>query len=117
MPETLVDGWMKKRAYSISMRPTGLVDLSNNSLVEDLFNDGAVQVLVCTVTLALGVNLPAYTIVIKGTQIHNQAKGRWVELSCKCWVMPEDRNSTHMARASSSHFLETAGNWGTRRHS
>ena len=50
-------------------------------LVEDLFNDGAVQVLVCTATLAWGVNLPAHTVIIKGTQIYNPEKGRWVELS------------------------------------
>ena len=42
-------------------------------LVEDLFNDGAVQVLVCTANLpvAWGVNLPAHTVIIKGTQIYN----------------------------------------------
>lgn len=50
-------------------------------LVEDLFDDGAVQVLVCTATLAWGVNLPAHTVIIKGTQIYNPEKGRWVELS------------------------------------
>lgn len=50
-------------------------------LVEDLFDDGAIQVLVCTATLAWGVNLPAHTVIIKGTQIYNPEKGRWVELS------------------------------------
>ncbi|KAL4073668.1 putative RNA helicase [Scleroderma citrinum] len=53
----------------------------DRTLVEDLFADGAVQVLVCTATLAWGVNLPAHTVVIKGTQIYNPEKGRWVELS------------------------------------
>ena len=74
-------------------------------LVNDPFNDGAVQVLVCTATLAWGVNLPVHTVIIKGTQIHSPEKGRWVELSCKCWVVLEDRNSTHMARASSSQTI------------
>ena len=74
-------------------------------LVNDLFNDGAVQVLVCTVTLAWDVNLPVHTVIIKGTQIHNPEKGRWVELSCKCWVVLEDRNSTHMVRESSSQTI------------
>ncbi|KAG5352316.1 hypothetical protein C0989_002851 [Termitomyces sp. Mn162] len=50
-------------------------------LVEELFADGSVQVLVCTATLAWGVNLPAHTVIIKGTQIYNPEKGRWVELS------------------------------------
>ena len=50
-------------------------------LVEELFADGHLQVLVCTATLAWGVNLPAHTVIIKGTQIYNPEKGRWVELS------------------------------------
>ena len=49
--------------------------------VEDLFADGHLQVLVCTATLAWGVNLPAHTVIIKGTQIYNPEKGRWTELS------------------------------------
>jgi pre-mRNA-splicing helicase BRR2 len=53
----------------------------DRGLVEDLFADGSVQVLVCTATLAWGVNLPAHTVIIKGTQIYNPEKGRWVELS------------------------------------
>ena len=56
-------------------------------LVKDLFNDRVVQVLVCTTTLAWGANLPAHTIIIKGTQIYNLEKGHW--------VMLEDCNSTH----------------------
>ena len=53
----------------------------DRALVEDLFAGGAIQVLVCTATLAWGVNLPAHTVIIKGTQIYNPEKGRWVELS------------------------------------
>jgi pre-mRNA-splicing helicase BRR2 len=54
---------------------------SDRTLVEDLFHDGHIQVLVSTATLAWGVNLPAHTVIIKGTQIYNPEKGRWVELS------------------------------------
>lgn len=53
----------------------------DRTLVEDLFMAGDIQVLVCTATLAWGVNLPAHTVIIKGTQIYNPEKGRWVELS------------------------------------
>ena len=53
----------------------------DRGLVKDLFADGSVQVLVCTATLAWGVNLPAHTVIIKGTQIYNPEKGRWAELS------------------------------------
>lgn len=38
------------------------------------------QVLVSTATLAWGVNLPAHTVIIKGTQVYSPERGRWVEL-------------------------------------
>jgi pre-mRNA-splicing helicase BRR2 len=50
-------------------------------MVEDLFSDGHLQVLVSTATLAWGVNLPAHSVIIKGTQIYSPDKGKWVELS------------------------------------
>jgi hypothetical protein len=40
-----------------------------------------VQVLCCTATLAWGVNLPAYAVVIKGTQVYDSGKGAFVDLS------------------------------------
>ena len=42
---------------------------ADRTLVEDLFGDGHIQVLVSTATLAWGVNLPAHTVIIKGTQV------------------------------------------------
>jgi hypothetical protein len=36
---------------------------------------------VSTATLAWGVNLPAHTVIIKGTQVYNPVKGAWDELS------------------------------------
>ena len=53
----------------------------DRQLVEDLFADGHIQVLVSTATLAWGVNLPAHTVIIKGTQVYNPEKSRWCELS------------------------------------
>ena len=52
----------------------------DRTLVEELFADGHIQVLVSTATLAWGVNLPAYAVVIKGTQIYDSGKGAWVDL-------------------------------------
>ncbi|RHY34546.1 hypothetical protein DYB32_000856 [Aphanomyces invadans] len=53
----------------------------DRSLVEALFADGHVRVLCCTSTLAWGVNLPAHTVIIKGTQMYSAEKSDWVELS------------------------------------
>lgn len=49
--------------------------------VEELFMAGHIKVLVSTATLAWGVNLPAHTVIIKGTQVYSPEKGRWAELS------------------------------------
>ena len=54
---------------------------SDRNLVEKYFASGQIRVLVCTATLAWGVNLPAHTVIIKGTQIYSPDKGRWTELS------------------------------------
>jgi pre-mRNA-splicing helicase BRR2 len=53
----------------------------DRSLVEDLFASGHLQLLVSTATLAWGVNLPAHTVIIKGTKIYSPEEGKWVELS------------------------------------
>ena len=44
--------------------------------VERLFADRHIKVLVCTATLAWGVNLPANRVIIKGTRVFNGAKGQ-----------------------------------------
>ena len=54
---------------------------SDRDLVESLFADRHLNVLVSTATLAWGVNLPAHTVIIKGTQVYSPELGRWVELS------------------------------------
>jgi len=46
-----------------------------------LFGGRHLSVLVSTATLAWGVNMPAHTIIIKGTQIYSPEQGRWIELS------------------------------------
>ncbi|KAL8950757.1 MAG: hypothetical protein Q9222_003231 [Ikaeria aurantiellina] len=66
--------------YGLGIHHAGMTRADRSS-VEDLFADGMLQVLVCTATLAWGVNLPAHTVIIKGTQIYSPEKGSWVELS------------------------------------
>ena len=66
--------------YGFGIHHAGMSRTDRTS-VEDLFAEGYLQVLVCTATLAWGVNLPAHTVVIKGTQVYSPEKGSWVELS------------------------------------
>ncbi|KAI9878001.1 MAG: DEIH-box ATPase [Pleopsidium flavum] len=66
--------------YGFGIHHAGM-SRADRSSVEDLFADGMLQILVCTATLAWGVNLPAHTVIIKGTQIYSPEKGSWVELS------------------------------------
>ncbi|KAI9682874.1 MAG: DEIH-box ATPase [Trizodia sp. TS-e1964] len=66
--------------YGFGIHHAGM-NRADRTTVEDLFSDGSIQVLVCTATLAWGVNLPAHTVIIKGTQIYSPEKGSWVELS------------------------------------
>eukprot|EP00055_Hartaetosiga_balthica_P018407 m.134146 g.134146 ORF g.134146 m.134146 type:complete len:2176 (-) comp9519_c1_seq1:89-6616(-) len=53
----------------------------DRTIVEELFADFKIRVLVSTATLAWGVNLPAQTVIIKGTQVYSPEKGGWTELS------------------------------------
>ncbi|TYI62102.1 hypothetical protein E1A91_D10G221400v1 [Gossypium mustelinum] len=66
--------------YGFAIHHAGLAR-TDRQIVEELFGDGHVQVLVSTATLAWGVNLPAHTVIIKGTQIYSPEKGAWTELS------------------------------------
>ena len=52
----------------------------DRNLVEKYFADGLVKVLVCTATLAWGVNLPAHAVIIKGTEIYDSKHGSFVDL-------------------------------------
>ncbi|PAV84248.1 hypothetical protein WR25_16564 isoform D [Diploscapter pachys] len=65
--------------YGFAIHHAGM-NRVDRTLVEDLFADKHIQVLFSTATLAWGVNLPAHTVIIKGTQIYNPEKGRWTEL-------------------------------------
>lgn len=53
---------------------------SDRSLMESMFSKGYLKVLVCTATLAWGVNLPAHAVIIKGTQIYDAKRGTLVDL-------------------------------------
>ncbi|ODQ78795.1 hypothetical protein BABINDRAFT_167978 [Babjeviella inositovora NRRL Y-12698] len=86
---------LKQEAEGPKLKDTKLKDLlptgfgihhagltrEERSTVEDLFAEGYINVLVSTATLAWGVNLPAHTVIIKGTEVYSPEKGGWTQLS------------------------------------
>lgn len=66
--------------YGFAIHHAGM-NVADRTSVADLFAEGSIRVLVCTATLAWGVNLPAHTVIIKGTAVYSPEKGSWVELS------------------------------------
>ena len=53
--------------FGIAIHHAGL-EISDRQISHELYASGKVQVLVATSTLAWGVNLPAYLVIVKGTQ-------------------------------------------------
>jgi len=53
---------------------------SDRLLVERLFRMGVLKVLVCTATLAWGVNFPAHAVIIRGTEIYDASVGKFVDV-------------------------------------
>lgn len=66
--------------FGIGFHHAGL-ERKDRNLVEDLFADKHLAVLISTATLAWGVNLPAKTVIIKNTQVYSPELGRWTELN------------------------------------
>ncbi|XP_046420627.1 activating signal cointegrator 1 complex subunit 3 [Neodiprion fabricii] len=66
-------------SYGFSVHHAGMLRTDRN-LVEKYFADGLIKVLVCTSTLAWGVNLPAHAVVIRGTEIYDSKHGTFIDL-------------------------------------
>lgn len=54
---------------------------NDRTLTENMFEAGLIKVLCCTSTLAWGVNLPAHTVIIKGTELYDPERGGFVDVS------------------------------------
>ena len=65
--------------YGFGIHHAGMIR-SDRAFVEQQFLAGLISVLVCTATLAWGVNLPAHTVIIKGTQIYDSKRGGYVDV-------------------------------------
>lgn len=63
----------------IGIHHAGL-DRASRAEAEQLFKSGQCRVLVCTATLAWGVNLPAAAVIIKGTQYYDSGIEGWKQL-------------------------------------
>ena len=66
-------------ASGIGIHHAGMLR-SDRTMMERLFAQGYIKVLCCTATLAWGVNLPAHTVIIKGTQLYIPQKGGFTDL-------------------------------------
>jgi replicative superfamily II helicase len=65
--------------FGFSIHHAGMLRKDRN-LVESLFNKGHIKILCSTATLAWGVNLPAYGVIIKGTKVYNSNIGGYNDI-------------------------------------
>ena len=63
-------------AYGFSVHHAGMLRKDRN-MVEAMFHNGDIKVLCSTSTLAWGVNLPAYAVLIKGTKVYDSSAGAY----------------------------------------
>lgn len=71
--------------------PAGADNINDMVCLAVLYRCG-LQVLVCTATLAWGVNLPAHTVIIKGTQVGGARAApvsRCLVCNDLCWCWPQ----------------------------
>jgi activating signal cointegrator complex subunit 3 len=77
--ETLRDSALKDTiVFGIGIHHAGL-DTHDRNTVESLFVSGKIQILVCTSTLAWGVNFPAHLVIVKGTEFFDGKLGKYVD--------------------------------------
>jgi activating signal cointegrator complex subunit 3 len=65
-------------SFGIGLHHAGLSN-HDRDIVERLYLNGSIQVLVATATLAWGVNLPARLVIVKGTEYFDGKTSRYVD--------------------------------------
>lgn len=65
--------------FGIGVHHAGLVD-SDRRIAHELFASSKIQILIATSTLAWGVNLPAYLVIVKGTMFYDQKKEAYKDM-------------------------------------
>ena len=77
----LVDSELNKLLpQALGFHHAGMLRADRN-VVERLFLEGDIKVLVATATLAWGVNLPAFAVIIKGTDVFDATRADMQNLS------------------------------------
>ena len=64
--------------FGVGIHHAGLC-ANDRMIVEKLFSQELIQILCTTSTLAWGVNLPAYLVIVKGTEFYDGKTCRWVD--------------------------------------
>ncbi|CAI5440695.1 unnamed protein product [Caenorhabditis angaria] len=64
--------------FGIGMHHAGL-STHEKALVEELFIEKKIQILIATATLAWGINCPAHLVIIKGTEYFDGKKGKYID--------------------------------------
>ncbi|GMS84025.1 hypothetical protein PENTCL1PPCAC_6200, partial [Pristionchus entomophagus] len=64
--------------FGIGMHHAGLMP-AERALVEHLFVERKIQVLIATATLAWGINMPAHLVIVKGTEYFDGKTGKYVD--------------------------------------
>ena len=64
--------------FGIGLHHAGLND-NDRKVVETLFAECKIQILISTSTLAWGVNLPAHLVVVKGTEYFDAPSHNYVD--------------------------------------
>ncbi|KAG0717317.1 Activating signal cointegrator 1 complex subunit 3 [Chionoecetes opilio] len=65
-------------SFGVGLHHAGLVE-RDRKVVEELFVNQKIQVLITTATLAWGVNFPAHLVVVKGTEYYDGKTRRYVD--------------------------------------
>ncbi|KYN95985.1 putative DEAD/DEAH box helicase [Plasmodium gaboni] len=65
--------------YGIGIHHAGLNE-NDKSIVEYLFLNKIIQILICTSTLAWGINLPAYLVIIKGNEFYDAKTKKYKDI-------------------------------------
>lgn len=66
-------------AFGIALHHAGLND-KDRKIVEELYVNQKIQILIATSTLAWGVNFPAHLVIVKGTEYFDGKTKRYVDI-------------------------------------